>query len=66
MTRFTDTTVLVTGGPGGQGAAHIRAFHAQGASVVIGATDIDRGAALASELGSRAVVTRVDVTGEGL
>jgi 3alpha(or 20beta)-hydroxysteroid dehydrogenase len=62
MTRFTDTTVLVTGGTGGQGASHIRALHAAGANVVIGATDRDRGAAPASDLGERALATRLDVT----
>lgn len=64
MTRFTDTTVFVTGGTGGQGASHIRAFHAAGANVVIGATDVDRGAALASDLGERALATRLDVADE--
>ncbi|GAA2057940.1 SDR family NAD(P)-dependent oxidoreductase [Williamsia deligens] len=64
MGRFTDQTVLVTGGTGGQGANHVRAFHAEGANVVIGATDPDRGAALASELGSRTLVASLDVTDE--
>ncbi|MGI3199250.1 hypothetical protein ACRJ4W_12705 [Streptomyces sp. GLT-R25] len=39
MPRFDNQTVLVTGGTGGQGASHVRAFHAEGANVVIG--DID-------------------------
>lgn len=64
MNRFANQTVLVTGGTGGQGSSHVRAFHAEGANVVIGAIDTDRGAALADELGSRAYVTRLDVTDE--
>ncbi|PYG01870.1 3alpha(or 20beta)-hydroxysteroid dehydrogenase [Georgenia satyanarayanai] len=65
MNRFDDQTVLVTGGAGGQGSSHVRAFHAEGANVVIGGIDAGRGAALADELGSRAHFTRLDVTDEG-
>ncbi|PSL57102.1 3alpha(or 20beta)-hydroxysteroid dehydrogenase [Saccharothrix carnea] len=64
MTRFRSQTALVTGGAGGQGASHIRAFHAEGANVVIGDIDADRGAALAEELGDRAHFTKLDVTDE--
>lgn len=64
MTRFTDQTVLVTGGTGGQGASHVRAFHAEGATVVIGDIDAERGTALADELGPRALFTHLDVTDE--
>ena len=46
MRRFDDQTVLVTGGTGGQGSSHVRAFHAEGANVVIGGLDPDRGAAV--------------------
>ncbi|GIG39346.1 glucose 1-dehydrogenase [Cellulomonas phragmiteti] len=65
MHRFDDRTVLVTGGTGGQGSSHVRAFHAEGANVVIGDIDTARGVALADELGARAVFTRLDVTDEG-
>jgi 3alpha(or 20beta)-hydroxysteroid dehydrogenase len=65
MHRFDDQTVLVTGGTGGQGSSHVRAFHAEGANVVIGDIDVERGAALADELGARARFTRLDVTDEG-
>ncbi|MCP2099546.1 MULTISPECIES: SDR family NAD(P)-dependent oxidoreductase [Actinosynnema] len=64
MPRFDDQTVLVTGGTGGQGASHVRAFHAEGANVVIGGLDAERGAALAGELGDRARFVRLDVTEE--
>ncbi|WP_235078908.1 SDR family oxidoreductase [Amycolatopsis orientalis] len=56
--------MLVTGGAGGQGASHVRAFHAEGANVVIGGIDARRGAALADELGPRARFVRLDVTDE--
>ena len=42
MTRFDNQTVLVTGGTGGQGSSHARAFHAEGANVVIGGLDAGR------------------------
>lgn len=64
MSRFGNQTVLVTGGTGGQGASHVRAFHAEGANVVIGDIDVERGAALARELGPRAHFARLDVTDE--
>lgn len=64
MPRFDNQTVLVTGGTGGQGSSHVRAFHAEGANVVIGGIDAERGAALAAELGTRARFARLDVTDE--
>jgi 3alpha(or 20beta)-hydroxysteroid dehydrogenase len=63
--RFDNQTVLVTGGTGGQGASHVRAFHAEGATVLIGGIDAGRGAALADELGTRARFVPLDVTDEG-
>ncbi|SDE05980.1 SDR family NAD(P)-dependent oxidoreductase [Auraticoccus monumenti] len=65
MTRFDNQTVLVTGGAGGQGSSHVRAFHAEGANVVIGGLDAARGAALADELGTRARSIHLDVRDEG-
>ena len=64
LTDQTDQTVLVTGGTGGQGASHVRAFHAAGARVVIADVDVDRGTALADELGERARFVCLDVTDE--
>ena len=64
MPRFDNQTVLVTGGTGGQGSSHVRAFHEEGANVVIGGLHAERGAALADELGTRARFIRLDVTDE--
>ncbi|WP_405966386.1 glucose 1-dehydrogenase [Streptomyces sp. NBC_00015] len=64
MGRFDHHTVLVTGGTGGQGAAHIRAYHAEGANVVIADIAEDRARALAAELGDRALPVPLDVTDE--
>ncbi|MEU7653152.1 glucose 1-dehydrogenase [Micromonospora taraxaci] len=64
MSRFIAQTVLVTGGTGGQGASHVRAFHAEGANVVIADIDAERGAVLAAELGDRALFVRLDVSDE--
>ncbi|KOV83850.1 SDR family NAD(P)-dependent oxidoreductase [Nocardia sp. NRRL S-836] len=64
MGRFDKQTVLVTGGTGGQGASHVRAYHEEGANVVIAALSAERGEALAAELGERALFVRLDVTDE--
>ncbi|NED01689.1 glucose 1-dehydrogenase [Streptomyces sp. SID6648] len=64
MGRFDHRTVLVTGGTGGQGASHVRAFHAEGADVVIADIAEETGRALAAELGERAMFVRLDVTDE--
>jgi NAD(P)-dependent dehydrogenase (short-subunit alcohol dehydrogenase family) len=55
-------SVLVTGGSGGLGAAAARAFHAAGAAVVIADVAEEQSAALAKELGERALYLRTDVT----
>ncbi|ROO52599.1 3alpha(or 20beta)-hydroxysteroid dehydrogenase [Micromonospora sp. Llam0] len=62
MSRFANQTVLVTGGTGGQGASHVRALHAEGANVVIGDINAERGAGLAAELGGRARFVHLDVS----
>jgi 3alpha(or 20beta)-hydroxysteroid dehydrogenase len=64
MGRFDKQTVLVTGGTGGQGAGHVRAYHEEGANVVIAALSEERGEELAAELGERALFVRLDVTDE--
>jgi len=53
--RFEGTTVVVTGGAGGQGASHVRAYHREGASVVVAGIAEDRSRALVEELGDRAL-----------
>jgi 3alpha(or 20beta)-hydroxysteroid dehydrogenase len=64
MDRFEHAVVLITGGAGGQGASHARAYVREGASVVI--TDIRdaAGQALAVELGERAMYVHLDVARE--
>ncbi|EFC84860.1 glucose 1-dehydrogenase [Parafrankia sp. EUN1f] len=64
MGRFDNHTVLVTGGTGGQGSSHLRAYHAEGAGVVIADINDDGGRALAAELGDRALFVHLDVTDE--
>ncbi|MET0426008.1 MAG: glucose 1-dehydrogenase [Actinoplanes sp.] len=66
MQRFANHTVLVTGGTGGMGESHVRAYHAEGADVVIGSTarGMSRAEALAEELGERVLPVRLDVADE--
>jgi NAD(P)-dependent dehydrogenase (short-subunit alcohol dehydrogenase family) len=59
---FGGKVALVTGGASLLGAAIGRAFHAAGAAVSIADIDATRGAAVAAELGARALFTRCDVT----
>ncbi len=56
---------LVTGGARGIGEAYVRALHAAGARVVVADILDDAGAALAAELGDRALFVHLDVTDEG-
>lgn len=46
------------------GASHVRAYHAEGANVVIGAHHDEPGRDLAKELGDRAFFVHLDVTSE--
>lgn len=65
--KFTNKTVLITGGSRGQGAAEARAFANAGAQLVIGDLLDAEGAALARSLadaGGRAEYRRLDVTSE--
>lgn len=64
MRRFENRTVLVTGAGRGMGVSHVRAFHAEGAHVVIGDRDPERGGRLAAELGERAFGVPLDVRDE--
>jgi meso-butanediol dehydrogenase/(S,S)-butanediol dehydrogenase/diacetyl reductase len=62
MTRFAKRTVIVTGGAKGIGAATVRQFHAEGASVVIADADGESAKALVRELGEeRAWAVTLDV-----
>src|SRR5688572_892743 len=62
--RIQDRVAVVTGGCSGIGLATGRRFVAEGAKVVVGDIDDERGAALVDELGGAAVATyvHVDVT----
>jgi NAD(P)-dependent dehydrogenase (short-subunit alcohol dehydrogenase family) len=66
--RFSDQTVIITGGATGLGANYVRAFHAEGASVVMADLAAESGQTLAEELSRRergqAIFVRTDVADE--
>jgi 3-hydroxyacyl-CoA dehydrogenase / 3-hydroxy-2-methylbutyryl-CoA dehydrogenase len=62
--RIEGSGALVAGGASGLGAATARRLHAGGASVLIADLNSDKGEALASELGDRAVFVEADVADE--
>jgi NAD(P)-dependent dehydrogenase (short-subunit alcohol dehydrogenase family) len=64
MVDLSQAVALVTGGASGLGEGTVRRLHAAGAGVVIFDKNAERGAALASELGPRAVFADGDVTSE--
>ncbi|HCE5431507.1 TPA: SDR family oxidoreductase [Legionella pneumophila] len=61
--RFEGKTVLISGGAGGQGAAHMRAYLREGANVVIGDIADERGADLVRDE-PRAEYVHLDVRSE--
>ena len=62
--RLAGKVALVSGGSRGMGAATVRQFHAEGASVVAADVLDDDGKALADELGDRVRFVHLDVTSE--
>ncbi|MFE6859223.1 SDR family oxidoreductase [Nocardia sp. NPDC057668] len=64
MGRVSTKNVIVTGGARGMGAAFARKLAAEGAAVVITDVLVAEGAALAAELGDRALFLPLDVTDE--
>lgn len=64
MERLTGKIALITGGGSGLGAAAVRRLHAEGAFVWITDRVVEKGQALAQELGERAVFRELDVTQE--
>ncbi len=64
MDRFTDKTVFMTGGAGGMGASHLRAFVNEGARVVIGDIREEKGLKAAAEFGDRVHFIAFDVRSE--
>jgi len=66
--RFSDRVAVVTGGGRGIGAACVRRFAAEGASVVIADVDVDPAAGLASEIagqGGHSLAVQCDVSDRG-
>jgi len=62
--RVENKVVIVTGGARGQGAAQVRALHAEGARVVVADVLDDDGTGLAAGLGERCRFVHCDVTDE--
>ncbi|MBF6299485.1 MULTISPECIES: glucose 1-dehydrogenase [Nocardia] len=61
MGRLTGKVALISGAARGMGAAHARALVAEDARVVLGDVLDDEGAAVAEELGDKAVYVHLDV-----
>ena len=62
--RLADKVAVITGGASGIGAATVRRFIQEGASVVVADVQVNEGVALAEELGSSCRFVRTDVTSE--
>jgi NAD(P)-dependent dehydrogenase (short-subunit alcohol dehydrogenase family) len=59
--ELLEKVAIVTGGAGGIGRAVVELFVAEGAKVVVADVDIERGKALAAELGDAVAFERTDV-----
>ena len=59
--KLKDKVAIVTGGARGIGEAVVRAYSAEGASVVIADIEVAKAQELASELGAKALAVQLDV-----
>ncbi|MAE66059.1 MAG: short-chain dehydrogenase [Phycisphaeraceae bacterium] len=66
MGMLDSKTAIVTGGAAGIGEACVRYFVGEGANVLIGDVNDERGAALAAELGDRTIFAHLDVSDESM
>lgn len=62
MGLLDEKVAIVTGGAQGMGAAHVRKLFEEGAKVVISDILVDKGEALAKELGEDATFVKLDVS----
>ncbi len=62
--RLKDKTALISGAASGIGAASAKRFIEEGARVVLGDVQVEKGQALAKTLGPNALFARLDVTSE--
>lgn len=65
MQRLADKVAVITGGTSGIGAATAELFAREGCKVVIAGRSVEKGQALADELGDKVVYRQADVTREG-
>jgi len=62
--RLTKKTALITGGASGIGAATARRFVEEGAQVILADINVDKGRALAKQIGAAASFIELDVTND--
>ncbi|AYJ87060.1 glucose 1-dehydrogenase [Sphingomonas paeninsulae] len=65
MARLAGKVAIISGAAQGMGAATARLFAAEGAKVVLGDVLVDKGEAVAAEIGENALFVKLDVRDEG-